>query len=93
MIISGIITLILAILGIVSFLLIVLGIPVGIVLLIIYLQKNKKERTKKLLTWIIVCFSGIPLIIVTFVFWAVFQFFLAIFGLSPLTSPDMQPLQ
>lgn len=75
----------LAVITVVSFFWTILGIPVGTILLLIYLLKKNRKKNKTLLRWILVSFSGFPSLVLLFILWALLQLTLAIFGVDTLT--------
>lgn len=87
MIIVSIINLILVILGVVAFALTVLT-PVGLILLLIYIF-DKKKRTKKLLKWTLILLSGIPLMTLVFLAWALLNLIATIFGVNILSNTTL----
>lgn len=82
------ITLILVILALIGFSLTAFGTPVGIVLLILFFAKKKHKSSEKLLKWALFLLSGIPLLVLVFAAYAIFQFIFTLFGINALSVPD-----
>ncbi len=87
MIIFTILEFILVLLGLIGFILTILA-PVGIILLIIYLVKKKEEKSKKLLKWSLFLLSGIPVLIITFILFALLNLVGTLLGVNPLANPS-----
>lgn len=85
-IVFAFLSLVLVIVALVGFLLLIVGTPVGIVLAILYFGKNEKQRDKRFKKWMMICFSGIPLLIAVFILWALLQLISTFLGvnLSPV---------
>lgn len=87
MLIVSILNLIFVVFGLVGFVLTIL-MPVGIVLLVIYIFQ-KKKRSKKLLKWTVILLSGIPLLFIVFTLWALLNLIAALFGVNVLSNTTL----
>lgn len=65
-----------------GFILTVFGTPAGITLLIIYLISLKRKKNIKLLKWGFILLSGIPLLVITFVLYALLHMAAAYFKVT-----------
>lgn len=74
-----------------GFVLTIFGTPAGVTLFIIYLLNIKKKKTSKLLKISLMLMSGIPILITTFVFYALIHILLAIFGVEIPVSQGSMP--
>lgn len=81
-IIFALITLVLVIISLVGFFLLIFGTPAGIILLIIDASKPKEKRNPKIKKWFYILFSGLPLLIITFILWAIFQLISSFLGVG-----------
>jgi len=88
MILITILNFILITLALIGFTLTVFGTPVGVVLFLIYLFKRRKIKSNKLLKWSLILLSGIPILIITFVCYALINLIATFFGVNILTSAN-----
>lgn len=75
----------------IGFVLTVFGTPVGIALFVIYLINLKKKKNSKMLKISLLLMSGIPILITTFIFYALVHILLAVLGVELPASQGSMP--
>lgn len=87
-IVSAILGFILLVLFAVGFVWSLIGLPVGMVLLIMFIvmyiigKKDDEPRRSKIKKWIIISFGGLPLILLVAVIWGILKVIESAFGIS-----------
>ena len=87
MIIFTIFNLISTLLAVFGSFLTVVGTPIGVVLLIINLSRKKEDRSRKMTKWSIFLLCGIPLLVATFILYALVHLVGTILGINPFVNP------
>lgn len=86
MILVNIINLVLVVTALLGFVLTIFGTPLGIIFIIIYFVKLKKKKSTKLLKLSLFLLSGLPILFVTFLIYALVNLIATFFGVDVLTS-------
>jgi hypothetical protein len=83
---------VIVVLSLIFFIWTIIGLPIGVVLVIIYLNSKEVEKKSRYKKWIKLCFRGILGLVIIFILWFIFQLILTLLGINSMPIPQQHIL-